>query len=159
VNQPTYSRCVRPAAKAMRRIHVAVYRSTNGAVGTKWFGGEIVLLATTGRRSGRRRIVPLVALRADDAFAVVASNGGSDRSPDWWLNLQQDPRAEVECSGTRAPTWGVRASPEVETRLLARFARTFPHFEGYRRRTTRDLPVVLLLPKEAPDTRCAESTV
>jgi len=146
VKQHTYSRCVRLAAKAMTRAHIAAYRATRGRVGTTWLGGEIVFLATTGRRSGRRRIAPLVCIRHDNAFAVVASNGGSDRYPNWWLNLEHDPRAEVECSGNRYPTRGTRADPEAEARLLARFARAFPHFEGYRRRTTRDLPVVLLRP-------------
>jgi len=113
---------------------------------SRYVGGEVVFLATTGRRSGRRRIAPLVCIRDDTAFAVVASNGGSDRDPDWWLNLQHDPRGEIECSGNCYPTWGTRADPEVEARLLARFARTFPQFDGYRRRTARDVPVVLLRP-------------
>jgi deazaflavin-dependent oxidoreductase (nitroreductase family) len=146
MNQHTYSRWIRLAAKAMTRAHVTAYRVTRGRVGTTWLGGEVVFLATTGRRSGRRRIAPLVCIRDDSAFAVVASNGGSDRDPAWWLNLQHDPRAEVECSGNSYPTWGMRADPEAEARLLDRFARAFPNFEGYRHRTTRDLPVVLLRP-------------
>jgi deazaflavin-dependent oxidoreductase (nitroreductase family) len=146
MNQHVYTRCVRLAAKAMRRAHVAAYRATRGRVGTTWLGGEVVFLATTGRRSGRRRIAPLVCLRDDSSLAVVASNGGSDRHPDWWLNLQHDPRGEVECSGHRYPTWGMRADPEAEAQLLDQFSLAFPHFEGYRRRTTRDLPVVLLRP-------------
>jgi deazaflavin-dependent oxidoreductase (nitroreductase family) len=146
MNQHAYTRCVRLAAKAMTRVHVAAYRATRGRIGTTWLGGEVVFLATTGRRSGRRRIAPLVCIRDDSALAVVASNGGSDRTPDWWLNLQHDPRGEIECSGDSYPTWGTRADPESEARLLARFARTFPQFDGYRRRTTRDVPVVLLRP-------------
>jgi len=147
MNQDTYSRLVRPAAKLLRRAHVAAYRATRGRVGTTWLGGEIVFLTTTGRRSGRRRVAPLAALRDDQAIAVVASNGGSDRLPDWWLNLQHDPRAEVEWGGTRRPTWGARAEPTREAQLLADFARAFPNFERYRRRATRELPVILLQPR------------
>lgn len=152
MNQRTYSRWVRPAAKATKRAHIAANRATRGRVGSTWLGGEVVLLTTTGRRSGRRRVSPLVCLRDDSAIAVVASNGGSDRYPDWWLNLQHDPRADIECSGTSYPTWATRAEPETETRLLDHFARAFPSFDRYRRRTTRELPVVLLRP------RCANGT-
>jgi deazaflavin-dependent oxidoreductase (nitroreductase family) len=147
MNQDTYSRLLHPAAKLLRQAHVAAYRATRGRLGTTWLGGEIVFLTTTGRRSGRRRVAPLAAIRDDRAIAVVASNGGSDRLPDWWLNLQHDPRAEVECDGTRQPTWGVRAEPTREARLLANFARAFPNFERYRCRTTRELPVILLQPR------------
>jgi len=147
MNQDTYSRLMHPAAKLLRQAHVVAYRATRGRFGTTWLGGEIVFLATTGRRSGRRRIAPLAAIRHDRAIAVVASNGGSDRVPDWWLNLQHDPRAEIESGGTRQPTWAARAEPTTEARLLADFARAFPNFERYRRRTTRDLPVILLQPR------------
>jgi deazaflavin-dependent oxidoreductase (nitroreductase family) len=134
----------------MKRAHIAAYRATRGRVGSTWLGGQVVFLTTTGRRSGRRRVAPLVCLRDDSAFAVVASNGGSDRYPDWWLNLQQDPRAEIECSGASYPAVAARAEPETETRLLDHFARAYPNFDGYRRRTSRELPVVLLRPRRRP---------
>jgi F420H(2)-dependent quinone reductase len=147
MNQDTYSRMVHYAAKTMRRSHMAAHRATRGRVGNTWLGGEIVFLTTTGRRSGRRRRAPLVGIRDANAIAVVASNGGSDRHPDWWLNLQHDPRGEIECGGTRHPTWATRAEPNKEARILADFARAFPNFDGYRRRTKRPLPVILLHPR------------
>ena len=142
--QRLYSRWVRVAAKGLARVHVAVYRGTGRRVGRRWLGGDVAFIITTGRRSGRRRVAPLVCLREGPGLAVVASNGGSDRAPDWWLNLQHEPRAEVELGGARHRVWAARADPAAEARVLSRFTDEFPHFKHYRERTERRIPVVLL---------------
>ena len=91
MKQATDSRCVRPAAAVMARVHVAVHRVTQGRVGGQWRGGQVGILSTVGRQTRRRRNTPLVCLREGFDIVVVASNGGSDRAPDWWLNLQHHP--------------------------------------------------------------------
>jgi deazaflavin-dependent oxidoreductase (nitroreductase family) len=144
VDQSRYSRWARPAAKALARAHRATYRASNGWLGGRWRGAEVAWITTTGRRSGRRRTTPVVCLREQGHIAIVASNGGSDHEPDWWLNLQHDPRAEVEIARTRHPVWAQRAHADLERRLATRFAQAFPRFEHYQRRTQREIPVVIL---------------
>jgi len=144
VDQHVYSRLVKPAAKALARTHVAAYRATRGSLGARWAGGDVALITTIGRRSGRRRTTPVVCLRDNDHLAIVASNGGSDHPPSWWLNLQHNPRAEVEIAGTRHIMRAHRPEPDIEASLAARFCRAFPRFEYYQRRTKRNIPVVVL---------------
>jgi deazaflavin-dependent oxidoreductase (nitroreductase family) len=146
VKQPTYTRCVRPVAAAVAKVHVAVYRVTGGRLGHRWRGGEIGLLATTGRRSGRRRTTPLVCLRDGTNIVVVAPNGGSDRTPEWWLNLQRRPHAELELGGEAHQVIAEQATAEVYIRLTARFCDAFPCFGRYCARTERVLPVIVLRP-------------
>jgi deazaflavin-dependent oxidoreductase (nitroreductase family) len=144
VRERRHNRGRRLAGKVMTTVHVAVYRGTGRRVGRQWLGSDVGFVTTTGRRSGRRRVAPLVCIRDGSALAVVASNGGSDRAPDWWLNLQHEPRAELELGGARHLVWATRADSEAEARVLSRFADEFPHFERYRQRTEREIPVVLL---------------
>jgi len=146
VNQRTYTKCVRPTAFVMARLHVAVLRISGRRVGNRWRGGEIGVLSTVGRLSGRRRTIPLVCLRDGDDIVVVASNGGSDRTPAWWLNLQNRPYAELELGGRARPIIAEQATPEDNARLSRRFCETFPFFGHYRARTTRVLPVIVLRP-------------
>jgi deazaflavin-dependent oxidoreductase (nitroreductase family) len=146
VNQASYTRCVRPLAAAMARMHVAALRATGGRVGRRWRGGQVAILSTVGRRTRRRRTTPLVCLRDGSDIVVVASNGGSDRAPDWWVNLQHHPYAELELEGQARPVIAQQASVESYLRLSQRFAEAFPCFDVYRSRTTRVLPVIVLRP-------------
>lgn len=91
-------------------VHAWVYRRTRGRVGHAVGRITNLLLITTGQRSATPRTVPLAYVRDGDAFVVVASNGGSDRHPAWWLNLQVRPEAIVEVGGEVVP---VRAIPIV----------------------------------------------
>ena len=146
MKQETYSKCVRPAGSVMARIHVAVHRASGGRLGQRWRGGEVGLLSTVGRRTGLRRTTPLVCLRDGNDVMVVASNGGSDRYPEWWLNLQHRPFAELELAGSHLPVVAKPATPDRQSALSARFCEAFPRFAQYRARTERDIPVIVLHP-------------
>jgi deazaflavin-dependent oxidoreductase (nitroreductase family) len=121
----------------------------------RWSGGRIrrsfiftggmplLVLTTTGRRSGKPRSTPLGFLEYHDGFAVIASNAGSDRVPAWWLNLQTNPHADV-LTGRRRET--VRARPAIPDEgafLWGEFARQNPGFGEYRALTDRRIPVIL----------------
>ena len=147
MRQQTYSRCVRPAVAVTAKIHLLVHRVSGGRVGRRWRGGEIVLLSTTGRRSGRRRTTPLVCISDGSDIVVVASNGGSDRMPDWWLNLRDRPQAELEVRGNTLAVVAEQAQGDANARLTERFCWAFPCFGQYRSRTQREIPVVLLRPQ------------
>jgi deazaflavin-dependent oxidoreductase (nitroreductase family) len=110
------------------------------------------MLSTVGRRTRQRRTTPLVCLRDGSDIVVVASNGGSDRAPEWWLNLQHDPIAELQLEGRTLPVIAEQALADAHLRLSQRFSEAFPCFDTYRSRTQRVLPVIVLRP--APHAGC-----
>jgi deazaflavin-dependent oxidoreductase (nitroreductase family) len=130
----------------MARVHMAVHQATGGRVGQRWRGGQVAILSTVGRKTRRRRSTPLVCLQDGSNIVVVASNGGSDRAPDWWANLQHHPYAEVEIEGRARPVIAELASGDAYLRLSQRFSEAFPCFDVYRSRTSRVLPVIILRP-------------
>lgn len=146
-------RARRPSALATR-AHAALVRASGGRIRRSFLftgGMPILVLTTTGRKSGKRRSTPVGYLRAGDGFAVLASNAGSHRAPAWWLNLQADPTAEVLAEGSRHGVRARRAEPHEEQALWAEFARLNPGFDEYRRLTERRIPVVLLEPARDQD--------
>jgi F420H(2)-dependent quinone reductase len=104
------------------------------------------MLSTVGRHSGQRRTTPLVCLRDGTDIVVVASNGGSDRTPEWWLNLQHRPDAELELGGRAHAVVAEQATAETYARLSERFCEAFPCFGQYQSRTERTIPVIVLHP-------------
>lgn len=136
---------LRPAAiRAMGRSHRAIYRLTRGRLLDRVAGMPVLLLTTTGRRSGRPRTTPLTYFHSGSDLVIVASNGGEDRPPAWWLNLCADPHATIT-RGTHTEQVIARAATEAEyEQLWPRITETNPGYAAYARRTTRHIPVVLL---------------
>ena len=106
----------------------------------------VLLLTTTGRRSGKARTTPLTFLRDGADLVVIASNGGADRPPDWSLNLQQTPRAVVEIGTDKLVVTARSASEQERERLWVVVTATYAGYARYQERTTRRIPVVLLTP-------------
>jgi deazaflavin-dependent oxidoreductase (nitroreductase family) len=139
------------SSSAFTRAHAALIRLSGGRIRRSFLftgGMPVLVLTTTGRKSGQQRSTPVAYLKHGHAFAVLASNAGSDRSPAWWLNLRADPSAEVLAEGARVPVTARRADAAVESELWGEFARLNPGFDEYRNLTERQIPVVLLEPKE-----------
>ncbi|HEX4521818.1 MAG TPA: nitroreductase family deazaflavin-dependent oxidoreductase [Gaiellaceae bacterium] len=130
--------------RALSKTHLLVYRLSGGRLLARVAGMPVLLLKTTGRRSGEQRVTPLTFFEDGDDLAVVASNGGSDRAPDWFLNLQQDPRAVVEIAEAELPVTARTASPEERERLWKVITASFAPYARYQTRTTRQIPVVIL---------------
>ncbi len=107
----------------------------------------ILVLTTVGRKTGKRRSTPLAFLRWGDAFAVMASNAGSDHLPAWWLNLRTEPAAEILADRKRYKVTARRAGPQEDEAIWNTVARLNPGFDEYRRLTERKIPVVLLEPQ------------
>jgi len=136
---------LRPAAiRAMGRSHRAAYRLTRGRLLGRVAGMPVLLLTTTGRRSGRARTTPLTFFQAGDDLAVVASNGGEDRPPSWWLNLQHDPSASITIGSRSEPVTARAATDEERGGLWPTITAAYPGYAAYARRTSRPIPVVLL---------------
>lgn len=130
------------------RFHVWLYRRTGGRALGQVMNAPILLLTTTGRKSGVARTTPLIFLRDGAELAVVASNGGSDRTPAWWLNLQHRPEGEVQIGPRRIRVTARQATAEEQARLWPLLNGVYPEYQSYQDKTTRPIPVVLLTPAE-----------
>ena len=141
-----YGKAIFLAQRAATKLHSFVYRATNGRIGGRIVGGPVLLLTTTGRKSGRARTVPLLYLKDGEDLVVVGSNGGTATAPAWWLNLMVNPEAAVELGGSKARVQAEEAGSEEKERLWPKLVKMYGGYEDYRRRTDRQIPVVLLHP-------------
>ena len=139
-----------PGSAAVTKAHAALIRRTNGRFGTRFFGGgRLLVLRTTGRRSGQPRESPMLFHDDGDALVVCAANGASRRPPAWWLNLQAEPRAEALVRGRWRRVRARKATDEERRRLWPRLQETYEGHDHYLAIATRELPVVLLEPDDA----------
>ena len=131
-------------ARNVASLHEALYRSTAGMIGG-WLGlMPVLLLTTTGRKTGEERTTPLTYLQDGDRVVLVASYGGDDRHPSWYLNLTANPQVKVT-RGSRTDTMTARtASPQEKAELWPQVVRRFPGYAAYQRNTQRDIPLVIL---------------
>ncbi len=135
--------------KGLNAVHRAVLWLSGGRIGDVAGGMPVLELVTVGRRSGQPRAVMLTSpLRDGDAYVVVASRGGDDRHPDWFLNLRDEPRVQVSVGGTaaRTPMSARIATADERARLWPQITARFTHYAGYQGRTQREIPLVLLTP-------------
>jgi len=131
-------------AKNLSTLHTGLYRLTRGRIGRRLVNNDMLLLSTTGRVSGKTHTVPLLYLQDGDDLVVIASWGGRDDHPQWYLNLVADPQAVAQTDGARFPV-------EARTADAARRARLWPQvlaaYDGYRQyqdKTDREIPIVIL---------------
>jgi deazaflavin-dependent oxidoreductase (nitroreductase family) len=135
---------VRSATKYLGALHRGCYRVSGGRVGGRLWDLPVVLLTTTGRRSGKERTVPLCSFRDGDDVVVIASYGGLDQPPAWWLNLEANPQAELLTGRERRAVTARNADPAERSRLWAEVTARAPGYLEYERRTDREIPVVIL---------------
>jgi F420H(2)-dependent quinone reductase len=137
----------RPGSTLGAKTHAWLVRRTGGRIGGRAFGAEILVLRTTGRRSGQQRDAPMFFLHHGDGFAVVASNAASKRPPAWWLNLQSDAGAEALVRGASHDVRARKASDEEVAELWPQFVELYSGYDHYKSIATRELPVVILEPR------------
>jgi deazaflavin-dependent oxidoreductase (nitroreductase family) len=129
------------------RIHNAIYRLTGGKVAGKFRNAPVLLLTTTGRKSGQPRTNPLLYTDAGaNAYMVIASKGGADEHPFWYLNLKANPLAEVTIGRETKHVRARDAEGEERERLWRALADLNPGYDGYAKKTSRRIPVVVLEP-------------
>ena len=125
-------------------LHRWLYRLTGGRVGGKAGEMTVLLLTTTGRKTGTQRTVPLTYFEDGDAYIVVGSKGGAPKHPAWYLNLEAHPEVEVQVGNERRRLRARRASPEEADRLWPVILERAPLYGKYRAKTRREIPLVLL---------------
>ena len=127
------------------RIHLRVYRWTNGRVGGALMGLPVLLLTTRGRKSREPRTSPLMYLPQGDNFVVIASYLGEPKHPAWFLNLQAEPQADVQIGTARLRVRAREAEGAEREKLWSAVVAKTPDYAEYQSRTTRRIPVVVLV--------------
>jgi deazaflavin-dependent oxidoreductase (nitroreductase family) len=120
------------------------FRANHGKVGGDFEGAPMVLISTTGAKTGQTRVNPLMYLPDGDRFVVFASQGGMPTNPDWYYNLVSNPVVGVELGDERFEADATVVTGVERDRLYAEQADRYPQFAGYAQKTTRTIPVVVL---------------
>ena len=142
-----------PAMRVVTRIHVAVFRATGGRVGGRFrfgsafpHGVPVCLLTTRGRKSGKARTCALIHLPDGDRVVLVASRGGTPRSPQWYFNVLSQPRVLVRTRGRARRMLAYEAEGDERDALWERLVALYPEYAAYQSWTDRRIPVVVCEP-------------
>jgi deazaflavin-dependent oxidoreductase (nitroreductase family) len=134
--------------KFITRTHIALYRRTGGRLGGRFRGSPVLLLTTTGRRSGQRRTMPLMYIADGDRKVVVASYGGAEHHPAWYHNLLAQPEVTVQAGSSVQPMRAEVADLAERARLWSPLVAMYPPYDDYQAKTDRQIPVVVLTPNQ-----------
>jgi deazaflavin-dependent oxidoreductase (nitroreductase family) len=137
VNRALFVRVNRVANVVVRRLGLRRFR-----------GGDLLYLTTTGRKTGKPRTTPLLYLDDAGRWVVVASNGGADWEPGWWLNLRAGSAGTVEVGGARTPVTGTEITGPEREALWERLTEQVFDYDSYQRQVSRRLAVVALTPTQ-----------
>jgi deazaflavin-dependent oxidoreductase (nitroreductase family) len=132
--------------KWMSRGNTWLYKVTGGKRGGTFKNAPVALLTTTGRKTGQPRVSPLLFMRDGDRVIVVASRGGSDRNPLWYLNLKADPKVSVQIKNEVLNLTARDATEDERATLWPQLVKMYPDFDDYQSWTDRRLPVVVCEP-------------
>jgi deazaflavin-dependent oxidoreductase (nitroreductase family) len=120
------------------------FRANKGIVGGQFAGAPMLLLTTTGARTGRSHTTPLVYSKDRDRIVIIASKAGAPTSPDWYHNLVAHPTVNVELGTEKFQAKAVATSNPERERLFNQQAALMPNFADYQKKTTRQIPVIVL---------------
>ncbi len=132
--------------KTIGKIHHGLYRLTGGALGGRLAGNPMLLLTTTGRKSGKSRTTPLLYIRDGENMVVIASSGGGPRHPAWWFNIDTNPSATVQVGKETKRVRAETVNEEEKRRLWPLILEAYAGYQGYEDETERTIPVVILRP-------------
>ena len=124
--------------------HVERYEATDGEEGHDWQNTVTLILTTTGRKSGEERKTPLIYGRHGDDYLIVASKGGADTPPAWYLNLEADPNTEVQVWGDRFKAKARVATPDEKAQMWSTMTAEWPAYDDYQKKTEREIPIIVL---------------
>jgi deazaflavin-dependent oxidoreductase (nitroreductase family) len=131
-------------AKQVSRLHRLVYRGTRGRIGKRFVANDMLLLTTTGRRSGKLHTVPLLYLEDGADVLVIASWGGRDYPPDWYVNLSADPVVRVQIEGATYEASAGALDEPARTEWWERFVTAYDGYTAYQGLTQRVIPIIRL---------------
>jgi F420H(2)-dependent quinone reductase len=137
------------ALRALGRLNTPIYRLTRGRLMNKVGQAPVMLLTTTGRRSGRVRTAPVVYGQDGERLVVISSNGGNHNQPGWAYNLIADPHAEVEIGGQHRKVLARVTEGEERERVWRLMNQQYAGFDDYKANVSRDIAVFVLEPQES----------
>lgn len=120
------------------------FRTNGGVVGGHFEGMNLLLVHTTGAKSGRERINPVAQISDGDRYVIIASKGGAPTSPDWYYNLKANPEVTIEVGTQKFPALATITEEPERSELFEKMASQYPGFEDYKEKTKRVIPVVIL---------------
>jgi F420H(2)-dependent quinone reductase len=129
------------------KLNVPLYRVSGGRIGGRINKAPVLLLITTGRKTGQRRTAPVVYLADGENMVVIGSNAGHTRTPAWSLNLQANPEAEAEVKRKKLPVRARVATGEERADLWRKHNEQYAGFDEYEARTDRDIALFVLEPR------------
>jgi deazaflavin-dependent oxidoreductase (nitroreductase family) len=138
-------------AKGLRmvgKLNAPVYRLSGGRIGGKVGGGPVLLLTTTGRKSGQPRTAPVLYLADDGRYVVINTNAGNQKTPAWSLNLKANPDAEVEVGRKRSKVRARIAEGEERADLWRRHMQQYSGWDYYESKLDREITVFVLVPRD-----------
>jgi deazaflavin-dependent oxidoreductase (nitroreductase family) len=121
------------------------FRANGGKVGGPFAGKTLLILHTTGAKSGQEHINPVAYITDGDRFVIIASKGGAPSNPDWYYNIKANPQITVEVGTEQFSARASIASEPERTRLYNKMIEMMPGFAEYQKKTTRVIPVILLI--------------
>ena len=130
------------------KVIVFLYNVSGGRIGGKMDKVPVLLLTTTGRKTGKKRTLPLVYILDGSAYVITASAGGADKNPGWFFNIRSNPQATIQVKDKHIKVMAEIAGQEKKSELWARLVEVAPNFAGYQKRTSREIPMVILHPVE-----------
>lgn len=146
---PRQQQLMKMVIKPMSNLNTWLFRMSGGRIGGSFAGGApILLLTTTGRKSGQPRTAPLLYLEDEGKIILVASQGGMTNSPQWYYNLEANPEAEVELGTEKKKVRSRRATDEEKAALWPKLVAMYKDYDLYQARTERNIPVMILSPVE-----------
>ena len=134
--------------KVFLKLAVFLYNVSGGRIGGKMGKMPVLLLTTTGRKTGKQRTLPLMYIMDGPAYVITASAGGAEKHPGWFFNIRSSQQATIQVKDTQIQVTAEIAGPEKKSELWARLVAIAPNFAGYQKRTSRDIPMVILRPVE-----------
>ena len=140
---------LRTVSKGFTVLRVFLYRVSGGLLRGGVWGSRVLLLTTTGRKTGKAWTTPIGYIRDGNSYAVIASNAGSDRNPGWYLILQQHPTAEIQVGRHILTVRAEITGGDQRQRLWSQVIAAAPGYAAYQRRTHREIPIVILTPERA----------
>jgi F420H(2)-dependent quinone reductase len=143
---PLSVRLLRPLLPVFGKIHESLYRRTGGTIGGRISGNPMLLLTTTGRRTGQHRTTPLGYISDCDNFVIIAGAGGSPKQPAWWHNLRTHPEALVQVGRRILKVSATAATPGESQRILRQNPKQNVFYKAMQRAVPRSIPVVILRP-------------
>jgi F420H(2)-dependent quinone reductase len=132
--------------KVVLSIYIFLYRLTSGAIGGRMAGLKVLLLTTTGRKTGQPRISPLGYFNHEGNFVIIASNGGGERNPAWFYNLKSNPQVTIQIGKQQLAAKAEVVDTERRKQLWADLVKMAPGYEKYAQSTKREIPLVILQP-------------